>query len=83
MTTNLQHLMQDMNETPITIYVCIVNYTDGTSRAWTFSDQLLLEDYLEYLEYAGEELGAVSFQYFSSLLDASSDVDYTCFGTYH
>ena len=81
--TNLQELMNDMMESPITIYVCIVHYDDGSQRAFTFSCEELLQEFIEYITDAGERLNMVSYVFYQSLLDASCDADYNMFTTIH
>ena len=81
--TPLQEMMNDMLELPITVYVCVVHYSDDSQRAFTFSCEEFLEDFIEYITEAGEELNMTGYVFYQSLLDASCDVDYTMFTTVH
>lgn len=83
MTTNLQELMNDMMEVPIIIHVCVVNYEDDSHRAYSFSTEEFLQEFIQYITEAGEEMGIKSYIFFETLLDLTCDAEYTMFGTVH
>lgn len=80
---DIQEIMNEMLETPIQIHVCIVNFQDGSSRAYTFSTEENLAVFLENLEETAQEHNIVSYVFYESLVDVEYDSDYTHYTTWH
>lgn len=78
-----QEILEDMLQGPPSIYVCIVNYQDGSSRAFTFSIEENLAEFIQYIEECGESMNVVSYVFYDSLLDISYDHEYTFLTTEH
>lgn len=79
----MQEIMNEMLEGPTPIQVCIVNYQDGSSRAYTFSTEENLAVFLENLEETAQEHDIVSYTYYESLVDVEYDSDYTHYTTWY
>jgi len=78
-----QEIMEDLLHGPPVIHICILNYQDGSSRAFTFSIEENLKEFIQYVEECGELLGAVSYVFHESLLDAMYDHEYKMYSTEH
>lgn len=80
---NTKTLEKSLLTTATEIHVVILEYEDGSSRAWAFSCLDRYESFLEYLSDAAQALGVVKYTMYDSILDASCDADYRMFGTWH
>ncbi len=80
---NAKEIMMTMLEGPLQIEVVICNYRDGSQRCYTFSCEEYRDYFLSYLNEAGQELDMVSYAFYTSLMDADSDVDYKLYGVWH
>lgn len=76
-------ILEDMLHGPPQIFVAILNYQDGSSRAFTFSIEENLAEFIKEVEECAEAFDIVSYVFYDSLLDVTSNQEYTFWTTEH
>jgi len=78
-----QEIMEDMLHGPPVVYVVVLNYREGSQRAFTFSIKDNMAEFLEYITECGEELDVVSYVFFETMLDLQYPHEYEFWSTEH
>jgi len=79
----MRELMEDLTNGPPVVHVVICVYNDGNTRAFTFSTPEGMDDFIEYIHKAGEELDIRSYTFYDTLIDAYMDYDFIRYGVWH